>query len=373
MDEIEIECQKALYHKGGIMPKEMLMEDHPQLVELCGLYEREINEPGRFRVKIPPVHICILAGKELGACVTKYNGKFFIGISFGTFFILQGLFCHSLASPNVLVEYGDPSQEIQNPKVFNFQITDLYQYVASVADEVVPKGLQRCEMAENFYSYAIHFLVFHELGHALLGHIDFKVASSGESEFADESRVDPPQGKIENHVSQFLELDADTFAIQQSFRNIEGVVNAYGGDQKMKLKLMSIYVCSWAFSVYALCRLFNRFEPDGADLMKSGHPSPGIKQLNLLEVIKQAYQWKSTVKDPLYCSPVRILTLVTLAFREVEAAFSEISEQDFTGEFILYKEHLLRHYKILSGTFKHNQSLIQPYSLLRKQTTTSIQ
>ncbi|HMN42481.1 MAG TPA: hypothetical protein PKE29_16695 [Phycisphaerales bacterium] len=151
-------------------------------------------------------------GSELGAWARALPEADYIILPVGAIEALTGCFFGLLAMPEFLPGLGDSKMEQTHP-------ADLSRFVpfpmirrevpdAEELDVTIPRCPVRRAFGWHLTSVSLSFLLLHEMGHVLAGHLDSLVEGpSGWKELSASGRF--ASGVIPRRV---IELDADTFA-----------------------------------------------------------------------------------------------------------------------------------------------------------------
>jgi hypothetical protein len=324
---------KCFKERGGHFDHKIL--DNPIMLEfLLKGCRRDIEEIREGRPDLPEVYFDFINNSSLNACAAKMDGKYFIGIHIGTFFLLSDLFLRMLSNKNVLSEFGDTSHESDSKKIFNAQITDTtILFLAKDPNESIsPKDPVRLNLAQLLTSFAIKFLVMHEYGHIIFGHLDYlesKTKVSHWTEIEDETLKLKSLSPI---TSQTLEMDADSYAV---LRGVRQIIFLSGNIDNIKQELKPFYsslessLTLWFYSIYSLFRLFGYSNCDPLKIKKTLHPQTGIRQhivFATTHTILQNEPYKELLK--------RMPSLAMSIVNKVEKAFEEISFQGYDSRAI---------------------------------------
>ncbi|PZP50013.1 MAG: hypothetical protein DI595_12240 [Agrobacterium fabrum] len=127
---------------------------------------------------------------------------------------------------------------------------------------------------------AIEWLVYHELGHIINGHLELGKEFNGLTFILED---DPSEERDENLTSQALELDADCFATWlllqvrlQSPVAIEEILPSASEAEKELLRLRC-----FVFGVFSIVRGFDDHPVDVDTMFNSDHP-PGVIRMNYM-------------------------------------------------------------------------------------------
>src|ERR1022692_2032719 len=73
--------------------------------------EELIGSARQHLPRLPHIHFDFIYDGEVNAIAFKENGQYFIGITSGTFVLLQLIFCRVLSDSRLLMHAGDPGNE----------------------------------------------------------------------------------------------------------------------------------------------------------------------------------------------------------------------------------------------------------------------
>jgi len=164
-----------------------------------------------LRMLYDNLHCDLLNNLDVNAFAFKSDKFYFIGINAGSLLVIQQAFFTLLSHPAVLQDIGNIANE--TPKFdsipFGFPLTN--KKLENISD-ISPKDTVRWHYCLFLTSCAMRFLMLHELGHILYGHIDY-IAQIGARPLLSEI---PQQDNspFSSDTLQALEFQADMFASQ---------------------------------------------------------------------------------------------------------------------------------------------------------------
>ena len=237
-------------------------------------------------VNPPKVNFAYLDNYKLGAVAGKgsKNKEFYIGMYFGSAHVMRSLFNKLLCSPNVLPWIGNISME-QSIKFGNpFEITMLMtkDFLDDNPDiRVAPNDPTRRDAARVLTNLAMQFLLMHELGHIVLGHL-YLISSENEANklLIDTVDNDMAKNKQSNLPSQAMELEADWFA---SFHCLKTSYQLENVKEITKDSARAIELC--VFAITCVFRVMSLKSYDAKYLDNYDHPPLGIRIVMLLDGI----------------------------------------------------------------------------------------
>lgn len=261
---------------------------------------------------IPEIHVNSINNSSFGAHADIYKSKGYIGIRFGSFYILQDLFYRMLSCPEVLKEFGNPSIEIKPEPLFNAQNSD-FMTVFTPNSYIIPKNGERQDIANLLTEFAMKFLYLHEYFHIVNGHCDYKV-----------TRKDNPFKALD---LQTLEMDADCsavcFSIQEVFAYNENYKSFNSKFIQTLFKDVDKLVYLWMYALYSLFRIQGYRESHKKKLLTDNYPPVGSRQKFVFSTL---YTFLEKELNPL---KDKVSKLSNKTILNVEKAFEEISEQGY--------------------------------------------
>jgi hypothetical protein len=323
---------KCFKSKGGHFDYNTLIQ--PEIFEfLLNGCRNDLNSIRTGRPNLPEVYFDFINNSSLNACAAKMEGRYFIGINIGTFFIISDLFFRMLATKNILTQYGDVSNEDDVKKIFNAQITDTnILFIAKDPNEAVaPKNIIRHHLAQVLTSFAIKFLVMHEYGHIIFGHLDY-LENKTKNCYWNEIDEIKNENELDSLFSQTLEMDADCYGIKIG---VEQLIYYSENINSLKEELKHFYsplessLSLWFYSIYSLFRLFGYHNNDITKIKTTHHPQTGIRQHIVFATTHTIFQNKP-YKELLSKIPALAVTTI----QTVEKAFEEISMQGYDSKAI---------------------------------------
>jgi len=356
---------KAFKSRGGIYKsddnffKGSLLEDCRNLIHGIRVADS----------RTPNVYINLINNPEINAVVKRYKGKDFIGIYAGAIFLIEATFLRMMSNPNILPEFGDVSREIAPEKIYNAQFTsfDHYNNIVEIDRKniPIPKDINRYRLGMLLSCFVTRFLVAHEYGHILCGHIGY-----GDSLFESFSMTEyfnsyPAGSRLEPLTSQALELCADLYAFNVGINNIllalkerdAGIINGtqpFFNGLENSLKL-------WLFAIYSYMRLFGMCSFKIDSLKEYLHPPQAVRSLLYFKWLEPQL---ITKKSPLPTQSVQ--NIIDEAIDSVERAFAEISEQEYNQSFLnsALESDVMQHVLLIFENWDNARRLTVPYTYI---------
>ena len=358
MNELEEKFHKAFGSRGGLLDykhhtKNSLLNQYLFAIrDFVGNVYSEINNA-------PPLYIDVIDNTSLNACATKVDNTYLIGINYGTILVLRDLFMRMLANPNVLINYGNPDEEILHNKVYNIQLTEYVDIsnILGIGHSITPISQFRGELASNLTLSSTLFLAMHELAHVVNGHVDY-VSTSHSINIIEENYA----GKFANPlVSQTLEMDADCFGIVINVRRILSILKSDIPEfAKPLYKSFKDSIHLFSFSVYSLWRLFGMGEYNDEILDTYNYPPPGLRQFMSLSTISTMFLVDGKPNE-------EISNALNRAILDVETAFDAISEYQGTQRPIVFAltSNSQKHVDIVRRNWNNVRPLLEPFTLTK--------
>lgn len=199
------------------------------------------------------------------AFASKLNNFHLIGMHTSLAVVIQefALFCFT--QQNFFPEIGDASSEI-SPKPLDGVVPGLWLMdrtvkgldIPKTASRIVPRDAVRHAYAVYLALMMMRFAWFHELGHCILGHVDFlnkKTDALGLTEIGLSKRSHRPTTTIEPSLRQTFEFEADCYSLSMCLRMqthdaelIEGIATM-PKQLRIYLALFAAYSMAWLFEV----------------------------------------------------------------------------------------------------------------------------
>jgi hypothetical protein len=202
----------------------------------------------------------------------------FLEVNLGTAFLAEDLFTRLLAHREVWPELGTPEGE-GTPTVDAFfeNAEELFRFGS-------PQGYARptivCPVRR---AYAMHvaaiawdFLVLHELGHIVLGHVAYD-ASVARGTRREPRRATAATDAAQALEQQGIEFDADSFSTTWLFRVRRGGQYEF---ERLGLAKSTCLAMDIVRAVYGLFLLLCAGREDDAHVLDQTHPPPRLRQFN---------------------------------------------------------------------------------------------
>lgn len=306
---------------------------------------------------LPSPHIGLIDDNKLNACAFIYKDRDFIGINAGTILILFDVFCRILSHPKLFPEVGDASGETE-PEQFYDRAIDFRNLDQS--DFVRPKDQIRLQHAIELTLVAVDFLVTHEYGHLIHGHINLNNQFTGQTNlFELESNPASIIKSIRGLTRQTLEMDADVYGSNIGWRSALATVIFV---RDTKFPDTSFYTSNenalynWMFAISTLFSLFDR-NYDVSRLESLDYPPSPVRAFYIMSTVH--YNYKPSGYSEYYFADI----LVKALWASVEAIdkifFSDVHKVLLTPESVeVERIHATR----LTDNWKNVGPLLLPYT-----------
>lgn len=278
----------------------------------------------------PIAYLCFVNNYSIGGHVSKFNNKYFIGINSATHAILQSLFSIMLSNKNILTDFGDVLDELEENQVKKIVIADLRKFIKVNGNiDHTPKDKLRQDLVCFLTSCCMKFLISHEYAHILFGHLDYLIHKNSITTFSN-MPVNNLNGNIDPLDSQTLEMDSDCFAVKGIYdeiliaeRSIESIYKIY----QPFCKDLNTHLRLSMFAVNSMFRLFGNNLPDLAHLKTYSHPPALVRMFNINATLITLFESRTNIDE--------IINICSQTDMEVDNAFNEISKTKLDN--ILYE------------------------------------
>src|SRR5258708_10071121 len=248
--------------RADIVPR-----DSSRLSSLLTWYQQRC----RNALPDPSFHFHYVNNLRVNAYAAAHGGLTLIGLNLGTPIAFLKLYETLLSHPGILPDVGDPTKDpIWEADLSNADLQD------GMAD-IFPKGVQRittdqtrATFIHHCTQFAMDFIYWHEIFHALCGHLGYRAARCGEQAgFAELGG----RSELSAQTSQALEMDADMQAavltgsiwleeplmVGLPFHNAEEALR------------------TWAFALAVVFIVFDHSNAAIQDYHHATHPHPAIR------------------------------------------------------------------------------------------------
>lgn len=229
----------------------------------------------------------------------------FVGVSYGSSYVLGNLYGRLLAHPDVFSDFGDAQNESALNETFDFipSSTDNFAF-----DLILPKCPLRSKLAITFKNLAHDFLFFHELTHLRNGHLEFVNEKFGHKSTSSTLEALGELTGKDGMIFQTLEIDADCGAISTLLNTwIEAMATKHESSDESPHGLATREYAygnieSLIFNLNYVLYLLFRFLGDGpwmSEIQENWlHPFPQIRAVSVGNIIIANLEKKNLGLDP---------------------------------------------------------------------------
>lgn len=231
--------------------------------------------------KIRPLEILIVDDESLNACATDHSGSDRIYVFRGALQHIYGTILGLLSTPTFFPTIGDVNGEVRPDNLPDGRFPPV-PLLKSVSDAdrntplFLPKAQTRVTLANVLADLALEFLIYHEIGHVVGGHLEIPRNGgrvSAISEFQQPAKTD---SLTLQHV---LELDADAFACHatSSIHNHDQMAKLLHDLFSPEQEPHDFALHTYLSSIGILFRVLFPTAPRVPTARKSSHPHPGVR------------------------------------------------------------------------------------------------
>lgn len=275
---------------------------------------------------LPDIYANGIMNYSFNASVCSKNGLYFLGFNFGLYPIIFDLFSKMLATKGVLSKIGNDKDESSDKKELsvyrgeNGVITYIDRDV--IANTLIPKDPMRLSYVHHLTQLALKFLIHHECGHILRGHVDY-YATISDGKGIDAYNYTSDSNKLSHEVSQVFEMDADSFATNHAFIYANYMISnnfKLNEFEKIAYQNWETFIEDWVIALYSIFKLTG-FKFNGIEDSKSrSHPATIVRLGMITNNVITLFH--STFKDT---APQNVPDLVVKATIQAEVAFTKFT------------------------------------------------
>jgi hypothetical protein len=358
MKNINLKFDLAFKHRGGRLLK---IPEINRLINIKATVKSARNYILPKYKTLPNIHGDFIANLCLNASATEYENGYFIGLNIGTYFLLADMFEKMFSNKDVFIKIGNSRKETAEKQTINAIENDgllTYDYPNDLLTITIKNPVRSC-FCNLYMTMAIRFLINHELGHIVNGHLGYYKNIYGNI-YWNEFNYDKSENKIEPNISQTLEMDADSFATNIAFNHGKEIVdNISSVDYPYRLfyKDLKTYLSNWIICIYCFFKLCGFSNFNYSLTKNNSHPPPSIRVSLILNNVA-ILLLHNKIPDH-----EEILRSMTLAIKEAEEAFSMVTFAD-NNTTIFAANHLLATQYVHDITHNWNNvyPLIKPYA-----------
>jgi hypothetical protein len=277
--------------------------------------------------RLPHIHFDFVYNGEVNAFACKENDQYFIGITSGTFVLLQLILCRMLSDSRLLAHAGDSAREASDLPRLAWFVPDADQIAKGGMRISRPKTEPRWQYSCHLLSQAALFIIGHEIAHITRGHVDYLNLKTGTPLLPEIGwNKSEPIPLIER---QALEGDADQRSLMSRLSSIRDTATTQGQTAPSWLTgppTVEQMLFDCVFSIDLVFRLFGDIRFVGEDLTAASYPPLPLRRAMLRMVAFMCVQevWGSDMK-----------AVATSALRssaiEVESAFATITGESLSA------------------------------------------
>ena len=115
--------------------------------------------------RLPEIHFDFIHNGEINAYTFKSEGRYFVGVTTGTLYMLQVVLSRMVAEPGLFLTYGNPNDEADDLPPLKGYVPHAQKMCDAGLRLVLPRTLVRHQCASYFFFNAFFFLLGHEIAH----------------------------------------------------------------------------------------------------------------------------------------------------------------------------------------------------------------
>ena len=226
--------------------------------------------------RLPHIHLDFVSNENINAFAFKSEGRYFIGLTYGTIYLLELIFMRMLSDSRLFDTIGNPNDESDNlPTLAGFLPEAKKMHEAGNIAKL-PKTQKRQHYAVYLFDQAVLFLLGHEIAHITLGHVDYRESKAKAAMLAEmEWNAPDSEGMLER---QCFEMQANMRSV---FSRIESIKLTYNAHKSDNLKFPSWLdsnpseshlIFDWAFAMNSFFRLFGDVRFNTSQLTANSYP-----------------------------------------------------------------------------------------------------
>ena len=228
---------------------------------------------------LPEIHFDFIHNGKINAYAFKSNGRYFVGVTTGTLYMLQVVLSRMFADRGLFPTYGNPNDEADDLPPLKGYVPHAQKMCDAGIRPVLPRTLARFQCSGYFFFNAFLFLLGHEIAHIARGHVDYWETESG-SPFVAEltGGGSAPTLEIER---QTIEMDADMRSIFAHAASIELTTrNAARFEHPWSSAFpdLETQIWDWAFAMHTFFRLFGDIQFRTSELTTETYPPLPVRR-----------------------------------------------------------------------------------------------
>lgn len=283
-DVSELDAKAA--ELGGVFDPSVLADSFGDLLTDLVDSANHLVDGLRQHMRAPwatrPLHVAFTTSEEPNAQAMKGEDADYILITIGAVGKVYGTMYGMLSTPSFLPEVGNANQEMTPSELLTGGFPPMPLLGWHDGDEheacFLPVDQRRSNFAVQLSSIALHFLLYHEIGHIVAGHLELREQQGCAAAISEFGAPRPRNGTAPPlHV---LECDADAFAAYfESFVDLHAVSDGLGkeifGWETVPAKDAGFIAHAVAISILFRMLGNDRFAPKSLD--PSTHPPPAVR------------------------------------------------------------------------------------------------
>ncbi len=223
------------------------------------------------------LHVEFVRSEEVNAQAVSGDEADYVFITLGTIAKIYGTMSALFCCPDCFPHVGNPYGKKEPKGPFEdglppWPMTD----GQSACVCYFPADEERMAFAMMLADLALEFIIFHELGHVLGGHLELSSHRLGQSQM---SEANSPVEMRNMVLRQVLEIDADFFAA-----HVDGIVTFWQGTHESwsetfcwpGVSSKDAAIMAYAFAIGVLFRVLER-DGDFPASMGDSHPHPAVR------------------------------------------------------------------------------------------------
>ena len=279
--------------------------------------------------RLPEIHFDFIYNGKINAYAFKSEGRYFVGVTTGTLYMLQVVLSRMLAERGLFPTYGNPNDEADDLPPLKGYVPHAQKMCDAGLRLVLPRTLARFQCAGYFFFNAFSFLLGHEIAHIARGHVDYWEAEAGSPFVAELTGGGiAPTLEIER---QTIEMDADMRSIFANAASLELTTRNAARFQRPWTSAfpdLETLIWDWAFAVHTLFRLFGDIQFRPSELTTETYPPLPVRRAIARATAYLAF----AVRDPTPARKEMVLRVLTAAGEYCEVAFAKILGTEVSTE-----------------------------------------
>lgn len=227
------------------------------------------------------LEILIVDDASLNACATHHSGCDRIYIFRGSLEHIYGTILGLLSTPTFFPTIGDVNNEVrpENLPAGRFPPVPLLKNVSDADRNTrlfFPNDQTRMTLAQVLAELALEFLIYHEIGHIVGGHLEIPRNGDHVATITEFQQKAKPDDATFQHL---LECDADAFAchVTSSVHSHDQMAAMLRDLLSAALQPKDFALQTYLMSIGVLFRALYAIAPRTLDTYKSSHPHPAVR------------------------------------------------------------------------------------------------